>query len=103
MLLGASCHDAEELALARACDWVLVSPVFATKSKRGARSLGVTGLAALAAVTRAPVYALGGVDVDNARQCFEQGVAGVAAIRALLGPRGEELVRLAREQAAAPS
>lgn len=102
MMLGASCHDATELERARGCDWVLLSPVFPTQSKSGRPSLGVHRLGELVATAPAPVYALGGVDVDNAAQCFDRGVAGVAAIRVLLGPRGEELVRFARERAEAP-
>jgi thiamine-phosphate diphosphorylase len=99
MLLGRSCHDADELRAAEGCDWVIVSPVFATPSKPAAAPLGEAGLARLVAASPAPVYALGGVGAHGARACFRAGAAGVAAIRALLAPGGEELVRLARELA----
>jgi thiamine-phosphate diphosphorylase len=103
MRLGVSCHDAAELSRAAGCDWVLLSPVFATRSKPSRRPLGTARLAELARESPAPVYALGGVDANNAASCFRAGVAGVAAIRALLGPRGEDLVRAARKVAEAPA
>lgn len=101
MLLGASCHDAAELAQAAGCDWVILSPVFATRSKAGAPPLGTARLAELVRTAPAPAYALGGIDANNASACFRTGVAGVAAIRGLLGPDGEDLVRVSRELAAA--
>ncbi|MFN8177146.1 MAG: thiamine phosphate synthase [bacterium] len=102
MLLGAAAHDARELERARGGDWVLLSPVCATLSKPGAATLGIPGFAALAATSTVPAYALGGVDLGTAAACFRAGATGIAAVRALLGPDGPELVRLAEELAAAP-
>jgi thiamine-phosphate pyrophosphorylase len=61
--VGRSCHNADEVARAAAegCDYITLSPVFATASKPGyGPALGVDGLARLAA-TAPPVYALGGI------------------------------------------
>jgi 8-oxo-dGTP diphosphatase len=101
MLVGASGHDALELERARGGDWVFLSPVYATLSKPGAATLGVPGFAALARASATPPYALGGVNLDTASACFRAGAAGIAAVRALLGPHGPELVHLAEELAAA--
>jgi len=92
MLLGASGHDAREVARAAGADWVLLAPVFATRSKPGAATLGAKGFGELAALSTAPAYALGGVDFDNVAECFDAGAAGIAAIRSLLDPRGPDLV-----------
>jgi thiamine-phosphate diphosphorylase len=91
--IGASCHDAAELALAAGADWVFLSPVFPTASKPGARGLGLDGFGTLARRARAPVYALGGVDAGNAADCLAAGAAGIAAIRALVDPGGRDFVR----------
>jgi thiamine-phosphate pyrophosphorylase len=93
LLIGSSCHDAAEVERSRGADWIFLSPVFATPSKPDARSLGVDGFSALAALSSSPAYALGGIDAWNAVSCLRAGAAGIAAIRSLLGSRGEDLLR----------
>lgn len=81
-LLGRSCHDAGEVARARAegCDWVFVSPLHTTPSKPGyGPALGPAGLARLAAGAP-PVYALGGVRPEDAAGCLAAGAAGLAVM-----------------------
>jgi 8-oxo-dGTP diphosphatase len=79
-LVGASCHDAHELARAEAlgCDFAVLGPVAATLTHPGAAPLGWHAFAALAASATIPVYALGGMtlaDLDRARAAGAQGVA----------------------------
>lgn len=84
LLVGRSCHDAAEIARARAegCDYVFVSPVAASTSKPGyGPPLGPTGLAeASRSAAPMPVWALGGVGVRNARIWCRSGAAGVAVM-----------------------
>ncbi|MFA7541630.1 MAG: thiamine phosphate synthase [Lysobacterales bacterium] len=82
--LAASCHNAEELAMAArlGCDFATVSPVAATASHPDARPLGWPGLADLIADSRLPVYALGGLGSDDIGSARDLGALGVAAIRA---------------------
>jgi thiamine-phosphate pyrophosphorylase len=94
-LVGRSAHDAGEVRSAEGCDWVLLSPVFATPSKPGRLPLGLRAFRALAGAARTPVYALGGIDATRLDACFAAGAAGVAAVGALLAPDGEDLVRAA--------
>ncbi len=86
-LLGRSCHDATEAARAHAegCDWVTLSPVWATASKPGyGPALGPEGLAALVAGAP-PAYALGGVDTaERAAACRDAGAEGVAVMGAVM-------------------
>ena len=84
-LVGRSCHDAAEVAAARDCDWVTVSPVWETASKPGyGPSLGLDGLAALLPEAP-PVYALGGVDdPERAAACRAAGAHGVAVLGAVM-------------------
>lgn len=81
--LGVSCHDATELAAARAAgaDHVVLAPVFAVPGK--GEPLGLAALAMLTADAGLPLVALGGVEPANCASVFAAGVAGVAAIRAL--------------------
>jgi thiamine-phosphate pyrophosphorylase len=81
-LVGRSCHCAGEVvrAAAEGCDWVFVSPVYATASKPGyGPALGPAGLARLAAGAP-PVYALGGVTPDAVADCLRAGAHGVAVM-----------------------
>jgi thiamine-phosphate pyrophosphorylase len=91
-VVGVSCHTEAEVRLAagHGADFAVFAPVFEKKSGPGA------GLEALRAVCRGvapasgveagpaidfPVLALGGVTVENARECRRAGAAGVAGIR----------------------
>lgn len=82
-LTSMSCHCESELALADAlgADFVLLSPVKTTRSHPEAQVLGWERFKALASVAKMPVYALGGMcrrDVETARDCGAQGVAGIS-------------------------
>ncbi len=83
--LGRSCHDAAEVAAAGGCDWVTVSPVWATSTKPGyGPALGPDGLAELVPGAP-PVYALGGVTgPEQVRACRAAGAYGVAVLGAVM-------------------
>lgn len=92
-LVGRSCHGAEEIASAtiEGCDYVTISPVFATTSKPGyGPALGATGLALLTAAPAPPTYALGGVHPPDVASCLAAGASGVAVMGPLM--RTPELV-----------
>lgn len=83
-LVGVSCHSLESaISAANAgADYVFFGPVFATPSK--AAFGAPQGLERLAAVCRSvsiPVFAIGGITVENAAACFNAGTSGIAAIR----------------------
>ncbi len=101
LLVGTSAHDADELERARGADWVLVSPVFPTRSKPDAPALGSGGLADLVRRSGPPVWGLGGVtNAEDVETCRKAGAVGVAAIRGLMNAGGEVLVR--RAESAGP-
>ncbi len=81
-LVGASCHNAEELAhAADIADFAMLSPVLPTESHPGDPTLGWEAFSQLAAQSPIPVYALGGVtlaDLDTARA---HGAHGIAMLR----------------------
>lgn len=61
-------------------DAVVVSTAFDSRSASATRPLGPLRLAVIARASRVPVYALGGVDMKNARRLSATGVYGIAAI-----------------------
>lgn len=64
-------------------DAALLSPVFATASHPTRTPLGLHGFAALARRATLPVYALGGVEAQNAPSLLATNAIGIAAIGAL--------------------
>jgi len=82
--LGASCHDAEELAIAmeKGVDYVTLSPVLPTTSHPETPAMGWEQFSALVADLPIPVFALGGQrasDLAQARACGAQGIAAISA------------------------
>ncbi len=80
--VAASCHTEAEAAAAQesGADFVAFGPMF---GKKDAPALGVAGLELLQTVcrNRIPVFALGGVTLENAAVCADAGAKGVAGIR----------------------
>jgi thiamine-phosphate pyrophosphorylase len=79
--LGVSCHSAEQVkrAASLGADFVVFGPVFEKQNEPS----GPGGLDALrlACQNHIPVFALGGVTLENAKSCFGAGAAGIAGIR----------------------
>jgi 8-oxo-dGTP diphosphatase len=82
--LAASCHDAQELALAEqmGVDFVTLSPVLPTQTHPDAQPLGWERAAELITGFNRPVYLLGGVGPAQQEQAWQSGAQGVAGIRA---------------------
>lgn len=80
---GASCHNAEELRRAEAlgCDFALLSPVLPTQSHPGAAHLGWERFAEIADGAEIPVYALGGLALDDMQTAWRHGAHGVSLLR----------------------
>jgi thiamine-phosphate diphosphorylase len=86
-LVSAACHSLEQLRQAEAigADFVTLSPVLATASHPGTSTLEWDGFAGLAAQTKLPVYALGGMHRDLLAKAREHGAYGIAGIGAFWG------------------
>lgn len=84
-LLAASCHNAEELALAAklGCDFATLSPVLTTATHPDAPTLGFEQARQLTAAAQLPVYWLGGLTTQELTQTKSGGAQGIAAIRGL--------------------
>jgi thiamine-phosphate pyrophosphorylase len=85
-VIAASVHSLAEAAYAEAhgADFAVFAPVFekdGTKNPAGLDQLRQICRRREAAAPPMPVFALGGVTLENARQCLEAGAAGIAGIR----------------------
>jgi 8-oxo-dGTP diphosphatase len=82
-LCAASCHSAEELQHAAdlELDFALLSPVLPTKSHPGAPHLGWEAFAAMAKNSSIPVYALGGLQLQDMQSAWQHGAHGIALLR----------------------
>ncbi len=81
-LLGASCHDAAEIAQARrlGVDYICLSPVAPTTSHPDATVLGWEKFAEFVQNAGVPVFALGGMGNDDIPLAKAHGGQGIAAI-----------------------
>ena len=80
MIVGVSCHSANELAQAEdeGADYAYLSPVY---PKPGyAPALGLDRFAEAVNRVKIPVLALGGVTRENEAECVAAGAAGIAGI-----------------------
>lgn len=83
--VSASCHSSEELdhACRIGVDFVVVAPVMATATHPEARPLGWRGLRRLTESASVPVYALGGMTLQDVVSAWDHGCQGIASISAL--------------------
>jgi 8-oxo-dGTP diphosphatase len=80
---GASVHDASALrkAFESGLDYAVLGAVKPTPTHPGQSSLGWGGFAQLASAARLPVFAIGGLSVDDLDESARHGAHGVAMIR----------------------
>jgi thiamine-phosphate pyrophosphorylase len=91
-LVSVAAHDPEDAgeAASNGASLALVSPIFATPGKGPPRGVGfISEMRARA--PRLRLYALGGVDSENASSCIDAGADGVAVIGALWKARDPAL------------
>ncbi len=80
-VIGVSCHSVAEVEAAEreGADFAVFGPVFETRSKLAyGPPAGVAALEQAARGRRLPVFALGGITLENFQQC--RAVAGLAAV-----------------------
>jgi thiamine-phosphate pyrophosphorylase len=83
-MVGVSAHSLEgaKQAEAAGADYLIFGPVYETPSKASfGRPQGVPCLREVCKRLTIPVLAIGGITLENARDCFAAGASGIAAIR----------------------
>ena len=84
--LGLSAHAGDDPHAWLAADYLFFGPVFETPSKQGWRGpVGLAGLADAVGSSAVPVWAIGGITPERAREVLAAGARGVAVRAALLG------------------
>jgi thiamine-phosphate pyrophosphorylase len=100
-LIGVSTHSWQEAAAVQhAASFITFGPVFFTPSKAEFGSpLGLGQLKQVCQRAEIPVFALGGINLNNYAECLYNGASGVGAIRLFQDPdiAIEKLVREVRE------
>jgi 8-oxo-dGTP diphosphatase len=83
--VGASCHTLEDLRRAEAigCDFAVLGPIAATPTHPEAMPLGWDGFAAMREEVALPIYAIGGMRIEDIALARAHGAQGIAAIRGL--------------------
>jgi thiamine-phosphate pyrophosphorylase len=85
-LIGASTHtiDGVRSATEAGADFLTFGPVYFTPGKKKSELQGIEKLREACAATTVPVFAIGGITPQNARECLDAGAHGVAVIRAVM-------------------
>jgi thiamine-phosphate pyrophosphorylase len=85
-LIGASVHSIEGVRIASeaGASFLTFGPVFPTPGKQKNQLQGLEVLRKACAATTLPVFAIGGVHADQAKDCLDAGAYGVAVIRAVM-------------------
>lgn len=104
-IVSVACHSVGEVSVAKAAgaDVALLSSIFPTPSHPGEQALGLERLAAACRAAESgvrtgcrsgpmAVFALGGVNPENAAACITAGAAGVAGIRMFLQGRWADVM-----------
>ena len=79
LVFGVSCHSVEEAIEAEksGASYVTAGHIFDTDCKKGTPGRGIEFLKRVCESVSIPVYAIGGIDTQNARQVIEVGANGV--------------------------
>ncbi len=88
--IGVSVHSVESaLAVEQdGADFITFGPVFSTSLKAEYGSpQGLDALAEVTACVNIPVFAIGGITPDRARECLKRGAHGVAVVSAVMSAR----------------
>jgi 8-oxo-dGTP diphosphatase len=80
--ISASCHSKEELLMAqeKEIDFVTLSPVLSPSCKPDAKTLGWKKFSELLVYAHCPVFALGGLNLNDLNQAKRIGAHGIASI-----------------------
>lgn len=98
--VGQSVHSLEAAMRAEksGADYLVFGSIFPTASHIGSTPAGLEALREFTREVDIPVFAVGGISIDNAQKCLHAGAYGVAVIRAVWeAPDIEEAVRRLNE------
>jgi thiamine-phosphate pyrophosphorylase len=86
-IIGVTVHDLNEAKIAESegADYVAVSPIFFTTTKKdAARPVGLSLIGELKRHLRIPLVAVGGINLSNAKEVVAAGADGLCAVSAVV-------------------
>lgn len=86
-LIGLSTHNPEQVKAADQLkpDYIGFGPIFTPSSKQDHDPVvGISGLTQIRSLTTVPIFAIGGITLENAGDVVKAGADGVAVISAIL-------------------
>jgi thiamine monophosphate synthase len=91
--LGISTHSIEQVRKAEdiGAAYVTYGHVFATDCKKGVPPRGLASLAEITAQTELPVYAIGGIHIENIRSALAAGAKGVCIMSTAMQAEQKEI------------
>jgi thiamine-phosphate pyrophosphorylase len=87
LIIGKSTHSFKSALKAErdGYDYIIFGPVFRTQSKlKYGKPKGLKVLERVCSMLKIPVFAIGGINPDRAKKCFEAGAQGAAVIGAVM-------------------
>ncbi len=92
--VGVSVHSVEEALLAQklGADYIICGHIFATDCKKGVPPRGINFLKNIFDSVNIPVFAIGGISLDNAKEIKKVGVEGVCLMSSLMNDDGEKIL-----------
>lgn len=87
LVIGISAESLADAVQAEAegADYIGISPVFATTTKKDAAApLGLDGIRRIRAAVRLPLVAIGGITLENAESVISAGADGLAVVSAIV-------------------
>lgn len=78
-VIGSSCHSTTDAVEAEklGADYIIAGHIFETDCKKGLAGRGLTFLEEVKKSVELPVYAIGGINVQNAADCIKAGADGI--------------------------
>jgi thiamine-phosphate pyrophosphorylase len=85
-LIGISTHSVQEALAAEkdGADYIGLGPIFSTATKKTRLPLGSDVIREVKSKVRIPIFAVGGISLENIEEVLEAGAAGVAVVSAIL-------------------
>ncbi len=90
LIIGMSTHSLAEARKAQrdGADFITLGPIFPTPSKlKYGEPLGLETLEEVTGQIEIPVFAIGGITLENAKETIEHGAAGVSMISSIYGAK----------------
>ncbi|MDK9706116.1 MAG: thiamine phosphate synthase [Desulforhopalus sp.] len=101
MIIGVSAESLDDALRAEeeGADYIGISPVFATNTKKDtAEPLGLAGIRLIRERVRLPLVGIGGINIGNAAQVMDAGADGVAVVSAIVAASCPETAAAALKQ-----